>query len=33
MEKLGRQTKWTAGYELGRVMAITLDIFALLIDQ
>jgi hypothetical protein len=33
MEKLGRQTKWPAGYELGPVMAITLDIFALLIDQ
>jgi hypothetical protein len=33
MEKLGRQTKWNAGYELARVKAITLDIFALLIDQ
>jgi len=32
MEKLGRQTKWRAGYELGRILAIAVDIFGLLID-
>jgi hypothetical protein len=32
MKRLGRQTKWRAGYELNRILAIAADIFVLLID-
>jgi hypothetical protein len=33
MEWLGRQTKWRAGYELNRIMAIAADIFVFLMDR
>jgi hypothetical protein len=33
MLRLGRQTKWRAGYELRRMMAIAADIFVFLNDR